>query len=190
MTFLSLDRVLGTHKHLTKDYKYQVFLDHFRFPYTQVWCKPSHKDMVSPALLVQGELKFILNALAVRAGDFQGFEDFAASVGTLVGMFTMIDGPTSSELRCGSYVDTLLIQLPAHFLVHQTLGNYPDWQCNALHSSRSSWVAQEKSPDPGEFLSYNRDMYIRMCTCQQSSQTAKSQSCYYSTWKPAGRLTL
>lgn len=68
-----------------------------------------------PRQLVQGELNAILNAPSVKSGDYQGIEDFAASVGTLVGMLSTMQGPSSSELLCGSHVDTLLTKLPANF---------------------------------------------------------------------------
>lgn len=54
-----------------------------------------------PRELGQGELKAILNAPPVKAKDYQGIEDFAASVGTLVGMLSKMQSPSSTELRCG-----------------------------------------------------------------------------------------
>lgn len=59
-----------------------------------------------PRQLVQGELNAILNGPPVKAGDYQAIEDFAASTGTLVGMLSTIQGPSSPELLCGSHVDT------------------------------------------------------------------------------------
>ncbi|KAF0029308.1 hypothetical protein F2P81_018413 [Scophthalmus maximus] len=107
-----LDSVFGPHKHLTEDYKYQILLDHLRFPSALKVAKRYVNNLTpytsamqaltqrygQPRQLVQGELKAILTAPAVKAGDYQGFEDFAASVGTLVGMLTTMDGSASSEL--------------------------------------------------------------------------------------------
>lgn len=59
-----------------------------------------------PRQLVQGELNAILNTPPVKARDFRAIEDFAASIGTLVGMLSTIQGPSSPELLCGSHVDT------------------------------------------------------------------------------------
>ncbi|KAK0149995.1 hypothetical protein N1851_009229 [Merluccius polli] len=124
-----LDSVLGPHRHLSEDYRYQVLLDHLRFPAALQVAKrfinsatPYTTAMQAlmqrygqPRQLVQGELNVILNAPAVKAGDYQGIEDFAAAVGTLVGMLSTMQGPTSAELQCGSHVDTLLTKLPANF---------------------------------------------------------------------------
>lgn len=124
-----LDSVLAPHSHLTEDYKYQVLLDHLRFPAAVQIAKryinstsPYTSAMTAlqmrygqPRQLVQGELKAILNAPPVRSGDYQGIEDFAATVGTLVGMLSTMEGPSSSELCCGSHVDTLLTKLPPNF---------------------------------------------------------------------------
>ncbi|XP_034095661.1 uncharacterized protein LOC117562007 [Gymnodraco acuticeps] len=124
-----LDSVHGPHQHLSEDYKYQILLDHLTFPSALQVAKryinsptPYTSAMQTltqrygqPRQLVQGELKAILNAPAVKTGDYQAFEDFAASVGTLVGMLNTMEGPSSSELRCGSHVDTLLSKLPPHF---------------------------------------------------------------------------
>ncbi|KAK7944426.1 hypothetical protein WMY93_000154 [Mugilogobius chulae] len=124
-----LDSVLAPHSHLTEDYKYQVLLDHLNFPAATQIAKryinsatPYTSAMLAlqqrygqPRQLVQGELKAILNSPPIRAGDYQGIEDFAAAVGTLVGMLSSMQGSSSSELHCGSHVDTLLTKLPPHF---------------------------------------------------------------------------
>lgn len=124
-----LDSVLAPHSHLTEDYKYQVLLDHLRFPAAVQIAKryinstsPYTSAMTAlqlrygqPRQLVQGELRAILNAPPVKSGDYQGIEDFAAAVGTLVGMLSNMEGPSSSELCCGSHVDTLLHKLPPSF---------------------------------------------------------------------------
>lgn len=57
----------------------------------------------------------ISNSPPVKAGDYQGLEDFVASVGALVGMLSTMQGPSPTELRCGSHVDTLLTKLPVNF---------------------------------------------------------------------------
>ncbi|XP_063321729.1 uncharacterized protein LOC134619834 [Pelmatolapia mariae] len=124
-----LDSLLGPHKHLSEDYKYQILLDHLTFPSALQVAKryvnsqtPYTSAMQAltqrygqPRQLVQGELKAILNAPPVRAGDYQAFEDFATAVGTLVGMLSTMEGPSSSELKCGSHVDTLLTKLPTNY---------------------------------------------------------------------------
>nr|XP_043883741.1 uncharacterized protein LOC122770735 [Solea senegalensis]XP_043883742.1 uncharacterized protein LOC122770735 [Solea senegalensis] len=124
-----LDSILGPHRHLSEDYKYQVLLDHLRFPAALQIAKrfinsatPYTTAMQAlmqrygqPRQLVQGKLNAILNAPPVKAGDYQGIEDFAAAVGTLVGMLSTMQGPLSPELLCGSHVDTLLTKLPANF---------------------------------------------------------------------------
>lgn len=119
-----LDSVLGPHKHLAEDYKYQVLLDLIRLPSALQVAKrlinsptpytSAMKGYGQPQQLVQGELMAILNAPAVAAGDYQGFEDFAESVGTLVGMLNTMDGLSSEELRCRSHVDTSLTKLLAN----------------------------------------------------------------------------
>lgn len=71
----------------------------------------------------------------------------AASVGTLVGMLRTMQGPSYSELMCGSHVDTLLTKLPVNFrdarlrriLLFQ--GNNPEWQRQDIYSSRSGRLA-------------------------------------------------
>lgn len=124
-----LDSVLEPHRHLSEDYKYQVLPDHLRFPAALQIAKrfinsaqPYTTAMQAlmqrygqPRQLVQGELNAILSAPRVKASDYQGIEDFAASVGTLVGMLSTMQGPSMTELRCGSHVDTLLTKLPINF---------------------------------------------------------------------------
>ncbi|XP_067219120.1 uncharacterized protein [Chanodichthys erythropterus] len=124
-----LDSILGPHRHLTEDYKYQVLLDHLHlpaayqvakryvnspFPYTSAM-QALEQRYGQPRQLIQSELRAILNAPAVRPGDAQGFEDFAAAVNTLVGMLNTMDGPSRYELQCGSHVDTLLTKLPVSY---------------------------------------------------------------------------
>ncbi|CAL9684695.1 unnamed protein product [Knipowitschia caucasica] len=123
-----LDSVLSPHSHLTEDYKYQVLLDHLKFPAALQIAKryinsstPYSSAMLAlqqrygqPRQLVQAELKSILTAPPVKAGDYQGMEDFSAAVSTLVGMLSSMQGPSSSELQCGSHVDTLLTKLPPY----------------------------------------------------------------------------
>ncbi|KAL1282348.1 hypothetical protein QQF64_001151 [Cirrhinus molitorella] len=124
-----LDSILGPHRHLTEDYKYQVLLDHLKlpaayqvakryvnsqFPYTRAM-QALEQRYGQPRQLIQSELRAILNAPAIRPGDAQGFEDFAAAVNTLVGMLNNMDGPSRYELHCGSHVDTLLTKLPVSY---------------------------------------------------------------------------
>ncbi|CAL9684636.1 unnamed protein product [Knipowitschia caucasica] len=121
-----LDGVMGPHLHLSEDYKFQVLLDHLKFPAAfQIAKRYVHDPMPytkamqalqqrygQPRQLVQSELNGILRAPTVRAGDAQGFEDFALSVSSLVGLLTSLDGAAKSELECGSHVDRLLSKLP------------------------------------------------------------------------------
>ncbi|XP_052423953.1 uncharacterized protein LOC127966763 [Carassius gibelio] len=124
-----LDSVLGPHRHLTEDYKYQVLLDHLHlpaayqvakryvnspYPYTSAM-QALEQRYGQPRQLIQSELRAILNAPAIRPGDAQGFEDFAAAVNTLVGMLNTMEGPSRYELQCGSHVDTLLTKLPVSY---------------------------------------------------------------------------
>ncbi|KAL0199202.1 hypothetical protein M9458_007742, partial [Cirrhinus mrigala] len=124
-----LDSILGPHRHLTEDYKYQVLLDHLQLPSAYQVAKryvnsPYPYTNAMQALeqrygqlrqLIQSELRAILNAPAIRPGDAQGFEDFAAAVYTLVGMLNTMEGPSRYELQCGSHVDTLLTKLPVSY---------------------------------------------------------------------------
>lgn len=124
-----LDSVLGPHKHLTEDYKYQLLLDLLKLPNAYQVAKryvndttPYTSAMYSleqrygqPRQLVQGELKAILNSPPIKPGDAQAFEDFSSAVSTLVGLLSTIDGSSRAELRCGSHVDTLLSKLPATY---------------------------------------------------------------------------
>ncbi|XP_043969674.1 uncharacterized protein LOC122829297 [Gambusia affinis] len=124
-----LDSVLGPHKHLTEDYKYQVLLDLLKLPNAYQVAKRYVNDRTpytstmhaleqrygQPRQLVQGELKAILNSPPIKLGDAQAFEDFSYAVSTLVGLLSTIDGSSRAELRCGSHVDTLLSKLPATY---------------------------------------------------------------------------
>ncbi|KAK7886711.1 hypothetical protein WMY93_026332 [Mugilogobius chulae] len=124
-----LDGVLGPHPHLSEDYKFQVLLDHLKFPAAFQIAKryvhdpiPYTKAMQAlqqrygqPRQLVQSEINTILRAPTVRAGDAQGFEDFALSVSSLVGLLNTLEGAAKSELECGSHVDRLLSKLPPSY---------------------------------------------------------------------------
>ncbi|KAJ8352094.1 hypothetical protein SKAU_G00235700 [Synaphobranchus kaupii] len=124
-----LNSLLGPHRHLTEDYKYQVLLDHIKLPSTYQVAKRYVNDSTpytsamqalqqrygQPRQLVQGELKAILTSPAIKPGDAQAFEDFPSAVNTLVGMLSNMDGPSKSELKCGSHVDTLLCKLPTSY---------------------------------------------------------------------------
>ncbi|KAL6476782.1 hypothetical protein MHYP_G00152810 [Metynnis hypsauchen] len=121
--------VLSPHKHLTKDYKYQVLLDLLKLPNAYQVAKRYVNDPTpyssamhaleqrygQPRQLVQGELKAILNSPPIKPGDAQALEDFSSAVSTLVGLLSTIDGSSRAELRCGSHVDTLLSKLPATY---------------------------------------------------------------------------
>jgi len=120
-----LDGILGPHLHLTEDYKFQVLLDHLKLPaafqiakrymydpmpYTRAMQALQHR-YGQPRQLVQGEIANILHTPPLRSGDAQGFEDFALSVNTLVGLLNTLEGSSKTELMCGSHVDRLLTKL-------------------------------------------------------------------------------
>ncbi|XP_019204872.1 uncharacterized protein LOC109196100 [Oreochromis niloticus] len=124
-----LDSVLGPHKHLSEDYKYQILLDHLKFPsafqvakryihdptpYTSAM-RALEQKYGQPRQLVQSELSAILCTPHIKPGDSQAFEAFSLSVASLVGMLTTMDGVAESELHCGSHVDRLLTKLPLSY---------------------------------------------------------------------------
>lgn len=75
-----LDSVLGPHRHLTEDYKYQVLLDHLKLPNAYQVAKRYFNDTTpytsamqalqqkysQPQQLVQGELKAILSSPTIK----------------------------------------------------------------------------------------------------------------------------
>lgn len=65
-----LNSVLGPHKHLTEDYKYQVLLD--PTPYTSAM-HALEQRYGQPCQLVQGELKAILNSSPIKPSEAQAF---------------------------------------------------------------------------------------------------------------------
>ncbi len=124
-----LDGVLGPHLHLTEDYKFQVLLDHLKLPaafqiakrymydprpYTQAM-RALQQRYGQPRQLVQGEIGSILCTPPLKPGDAQGFEDFALSVSSLVGLLNTLEGSSRIELMCGSHVDRLLTKLPSSY---------------------------------------------------------------------------
>ncbi|GAA6078800.1 uncharacterized protein LOC114462525 [Tachysurus ichikawai] len=125
----ALDSVLGPHMHLTEDYKYQVLLDHLKLPAAFQIAKRYMYDPMpytramqalkqrygQPRQLVQGEIVSILRTPTIKPGDSQAFEDFALSVSTLVGLLSTLEGPSKTELMCGSHVDRLLTKLPSSY---------------------------------------------------------------------------
>jgi len=122
-----LDGILGPHLHLTEDYKFQVLLDHLKLPAAFQIAKRYMYDPMpytramqalqqrygQPRQLVQGEIGNILRTPPLKPGDAQGFEDFALSVSTLVGLLNTLEGSSKTELMCGSHVDRLLTKLPS-----------------------------------------------------------------------------
>lgn len=124
-----LDSLLGPHRHLTEDYKYQILLDHLKLPSAYQVAKRYVNDLTlytsamhalqqrygQPRQLVQGELKAILDSSPVKQGDAHALQEFSSAVNTLVGMLSHMDGPAQFELRCGSHVDTLLSKLPSGY---------------------------------------------------------------------------
>ncbi|KAL0156947.1 hypothetical protein M9458_048193, partial [Cirrhinus mrigala] len=124
-----LDGVLGPHLHLTEDYKFQVLLDHLKLPaafqiakrymydprpYTRAM-QALQQRYGQPRQLVQGEIGNILRTPPLKPGDVQGFEDFALAVSSLVGLLNTLEGPSRTELMCGSHVDRLLTKLPLSY---------------------------------------------------------------------------
>ncbi|XP_060777117.1 uncharacterized protein LOC132886465 [Neoarius graeffei] len=124
-----LDTVLGPHRHLTEDYKFQVLLDLVKLPAAYQIAKrhlnspqPYSAAMQAleqrygqPRSLIQSELKALQQAPAVRMGDAQALEDFSTAVSSLVGMLQSTSGPARYELQCGSHVDILLSKLPMSY---------------------------------------------------------------------------
>ncbi|XP_046347391.2 uncharacterized protein LOC124128018 [Haliotis rufescens] len=122
---MALDNLVNIHPHLTEQYKYQVLLDklggsakrlaeafmHDPKPFTAAL--QALKDKYGqPRQLVQSEIGILMNMPALRYGDFDGFDSFALSVHSLVGMLKSLEGETGYELRCGSHVDRLIGKLP------------------------------------------------------------------------------
>lgn len=56
-----------------------------------------------------------MNAPVIHIGDVEAFDDFSLSIHALVGMLLTLEGPTGSELRCGSHVDKRLSKLPVQY---------------------------------------------------------------------------
>lgn len=124
-----LDGILGPHLHLTEDYKFQVLLDHLKLPAAFQIAKRYMYDSMpytramqalqqrygQPRQLVQGEIGNILCTPSLKPGDAQGFEDFALSVSSLVGLLNTLEGSSKTELMCGSHVDRLLTKLPSSY---------------------------------------------------------------------------
>lgn len=202
-----LDGVLGPHPHLSEDYKFQVLLDHLKFPPAFQLAKryvhdtmPFTKAMQAlqqrygqPRQLVQGEINNILRAPTVKAGDAQGFEDFALSVSSLVGLLNSMEGAAKSELECGSHVDRLLSKLP--FSYQDSFAEY----CLAKGILRSDSANTYTLPDFAQWLERKSqaiqiarratESYIsdkpRSDRRDKSSRPLKtSSSVYYGTDKP------
>ncbi|XP_069378750.1 uncharacterized protein [Paralichthys olivaceus] len=126
---MALDNLLDNHTHLTEQFKYQVLLEHLKHPGAHKLARSCMHDMRpystalqalqekygQPRLLVQGEIGSILNSPVIRIGDVEAFDDFSLSIHALVGMLLTLEGPTGSELRCGSHVDKLLSKLPVQY---------------------------------------------------------------------------
>ncbi|XP_034027219.1 arginine-glutamic acid dipeptide repeats protein-like [Thalassophryne amazonica] len=88
---MALDNLMGSHGHLTEQYKYQVLLGHLKLPsalhlakaymydtrpYTAA-LQASQDKYGQPRQLVQSELGAILNSPAIKFGDSEAFESFA-----------------------------------------------------------------------------------------------------------------
>lgn len=57
------------------------------------------------SLVSSNELGAILNAPSLKFGDSEGFDAFALSIQSLVGMLRSLEGQNGYELKCGSHVD-------------------------------------------------------------------------------------
>ncbi len=83
-------------------------------PYTRVM-RALQQHYGQPRQLVQGVIGNILSTPPLKPGDAQGFEDFALSVDSLVGLLNTLKGSSRTELMCGSHVDRLLTKLPSFY---------------------------------------------------------------------------
>lgn len=103
---MALDNLLSSHAHLTEPFKYQVLLQHLKLPSAHKLAQAFMYDpnpytsalqalqdkYGQPRKLVQIELGAILNLPPIRFGDPEGFDNFALSVQTLVGMLRSLEG--------------------------------------------------------------------------------------------------
>jgi len=126
---MALENLLDIHPHLTEQYKYQILLDHLQHPGANKLARSSMHDVRpystalralqerygQPRLLVQSEIGALLNSPIIRIGDVEALDEFSLSIHALVGMLLSLEGPTGSELRCGSHVDRLLSKLPVQY---------------------------------------------------------------------------
>lgn len=86
---MALESLLGIHSHLSERYKYQVLMDHLRFPSAYKLAKsfmPSATPYTAalqalkarygePRQLVQNELNYILNTSPIKMGDHAAVTD-------------------------------------------------------------------------------------------------------------------
>ncbi|XP_042073118.1 uncharacterized protein LOC121813428 [Haplochromis burtoni] len=126
---MALDSLLGSHTHLTEQFKYQILLEQLKLPSAHKLAQAYMHDPLpyttalqalqdkygQPRQLVQSELGSILNSPQIRVGDPEAFDNFALDVQALVGMLRSLEGENGYELRCGSHVDKLLSKLPASY---------------------------------------------------------------------------
>ncbi|XP_019218180.1 uncharacterized protein LOC109203254 [Oreochromis niloticus] len=126
---MALDSLLGSHTHLTEQFKYQILLEQLKLPSAYKLAQAYMHDPLpyttalqalqdkygQPRQLVQSELGSILNSPQIRVGDPEAFDNFALDVQALVGMLRSLEGENGYELRCGSHVDKLLSKLPASY---------------------------------------------------------------------------
>lgn len=128
MLKMALDSLIGVHPSLTEQYKYQVLLGrlggnarklaesfmHETTPYSSA-IQALMEKYVQPRQLVQSELGRIMQTPVIKFSDYDGFENFALTVNSLVGMLKSLEGENGFELKCGSHVDRLISKLPPSY---------------------------------------------------------------------------
>lgn len=107
-----------------------------------------------------GRTQLHLEWSPVKAREYQGIEDFAVEVGTLVGMLSTLQGPSTSKMVCGSQVDTLFLKLPVNF--RDSFAEY----CFSRGIMKSGSDATYILPDLAEWL--ERKVQTRQITCRIS----------------------
>ncbi|KAK0142397.1 hypothetical protein N1851_019841 [Merluccius polli] len=123
---MALDNLLDNHPHLTEQYKYQNLLEHLQHPGAHKLARSCMHDTRPYSTALQmlqekyrstktREIGIILNSPVILIGDVEAFNDFSLSIHALVGMLLSLEGPTGSELKCGSHVDKLLSKLPVQY---------------------------------------------------------------------------
>lgn len=113
------------HPSLTEQYKYQVLLGrlggdarklvesfmHEKTTYS-IAIQALKENYGQPRQLVQSALGSIMQTPAIKSSDYDGFENFALTVNSLVGTLKLLEGENEFELKCSPHVDRLISKLP------------------------------------------------------------------------------